>query len=183
MTASNSPAGETTSKSAARSDEPDTVEKKWASARRQHDLSCHAISSHLVGQAVCDRIDSATRRSCPRISGATVIPKACASAPPPNRRHRQARAGNSSTPARNTAARKDSAAVVNGFTGSSIWHALYAFPPTNQAYLEEGLRRLCGDAACPSSMPSKRRMWISPSKCIPPKSPSILRPPARPRRR
>ena len=29
-------------------------------------------------------------------------------------------------------------AVVNGFTGSSIWHALYAFPPTDQAYLQKG---------------------------------------------
>src|SRR6202023_1010481 len=28
--------------------------------------------------------------------------------------------------------------VVNGFTGSSIWHALYAFPPTPQAYLDKG---------------------------------------------
>jgi len=28
--------------------------------------------------------------------------------------------------------------VVNGFTGSSIWHALYAFPPTNQAFLQKG---------------------------------------------
>ena len=32
----------------------------------------------------------------------------------------------------------DFPAVVNGFTGSSIWHALYAFPPTDQAYLEKG---------------------------------------------
>jgi sugar phosphate isomerase/epimerase len=32
----------------------------------------------------------------------------------------------------------NSPAVVNGFTGSSIWHALYAFPPTDQAFLEKG---------------------------------------------
>src|ERR1019366_7687286 len=31
-----------------------------------------------------------------------------------------------------------SPAVVNGFTGSSIWHALYAFPPTNQDFLNKG---------------------------------------------
>jgi len=31
-----------------------------------------------------------------------------------------------------------SAAVVNGFTGSSIWHALYAFPPTSQDFLNKG---------------------------------------------
>jgi sugar phosphate isomerase/epimerase len=29
-------------------------------------------------------------------------------------------------------------AVVNGFTGSSVWHALYAFPPTSQEYLQKG---------------------------------------------
>jgi sugar phosphate isomerase/epimerase len=29
-------------------------------------------------------------------------------------------------------------AVVNGFTGSSIWHSLYAFPPTFQAYWDQG---------------------------------------------
>ena len=29
-------------------------------------------------------------------------------------------------------------AVVNGFSGSSIWHACYAFPPTSQAFLRKG---------------------------------------------
>jgi hypothetical protein len=29
-------------------------------------------------------------------------------------------------------------AVVNGFTGSSIWHSIYAFPPTDQAYWQKG---------------------------------------------
>ncbi len=28
--------------------------------------------------------------------------------------------------------------MVNGFSGSSIWHACYAFPPTSQAYLQQG---------------------------------------------
>ena len=31
-------------------------------------------------------------------------------------------------------------AVVNGFTGSSIWHSLYAFPPTSQEYYEKGFK-------------------------------------------
>jgi sugar phosphate isomerase/epimerase len=30
------------------------------------------------------------------------------------------------------------AAVVNGFTGSSIWHSIYAFPPTGQKYWQKG---------------------------------------------
>ena len=29
-------------------------------------------------------------------------------------------------------------AVVNGFTGSSIWHWIYAFPPTDQKYWQKG---------------------------------------------
>ena len=29
-------------------------------------------------------------------------------------------------------------AVVNGFTGSSVWHSIYAFPPTDQAYWQKG---------------------------------------------
>ena len=28
--------------------------------------------------------------------------------------------------------------TVTGFTGSSVWHSLYAFPPTSQAYWEAG---------------------------------------------
>ena len=45
-------------------------------------LQCHAISAHLVGQAVCDNIDAATPRSCPSTFMATAILKVCASAPP-----------------------------------------------------------------------------------------------------
>ena len=30
--------------------------------------------------------------------------------------------------------------VVNGFTGSSIWHSIYAFPPTGQDYWDAGFR-------------------------------------------
>jgi sugar phosphate isomerase/epimerase len=29
-------------------------------------------------------------------------------------------------------------AVVNGFTGSSVWHSIYAFPPTDQKYWQKG---------------------------------------------
>ena len=50
-------------------------------------------------------------------------------------RHRQGRAGSSSTPRRR---RSSFPAVVNGFTGSSIWHSIYAFPPTDQKYWQKG---------------------------------------------
>src|SRR4030095_6988778 len=32
----------------------------------------------------------------------------------------------------------DFPAVVNGFTGSSIWHSIYAFPPTSQEFWNAG---------------------------------------------
>ena len=34
--------------------------------------------------------------------------------------------------------KKGAPVVVNGFTGSSIWHSIYAFPPTSQAYWDKG---------------------------------------------
>ena len=49
-----------------------------------------------------------------------------------------ARAARAFFDARPGASRGDFPAVVNGFTGSSIWHALYAFPPTSQDYLQRG---------------------------------------------
>ena len=33
---------------------------------------------------------------------------------------------------------------MNGFTGSSIWHSIYAFPPTDQQYWQRGF----DDFAC-----------------------------------
>jgi sugar phosphate isomerase/epimerase len=36
------------------------------------------------------------------------------------------------------AAAKFGVKTVTGFTGSSIWHAIYAFPPTTQAYWDKG---------------------------------------------
>ena len=71
---------------------------------------------------------SATRASCPRTCGATAIPRGCAGAPP-----RKCR-----TPPR--AAARMGARVVTGFTGSSVWHSMYAFPPTSQEYWERGFK-------------------------------------------
>jgi sugar phosphate isomerase/epimerase len=38
------------------------------------------------------------------------------------------------------AAAKFGVKVVNGFTGSSIWHSIYAFPPTSQDYWDAGFK-------------------------------------------
>ena len=88
--------------------ERDYCQKKWALLAK-HGLKCFAISSHLVGQAVCDLIDERHQAILPADVWGDSKPEGV----------RQV-------------------AVVNGFTGSSIWHALYAFPPTSQDFLNKG---------------------------------------------
>ncbi|EDY80980.1 AP endonuclease, family 2 [Verrucomicrobiia bacterium DG1235] len=112
---------------------------KWA-LLEENGLTCFAISNHLVGQAICDNIDDRHK--------AILSPEIWGDGKPEGVRKRAAK--NMITAAK--AARKffdckpgrnpkdKSPAVVNGFTGSSIWHALYAFPPTDQAYLEKGFQ-------------------------------------------
>ncbi len=101
-------------------------------------LTCFSISNHLVGQAVCDPIDERHQAILP--------PYVWGDGDPEGVRQRAAEEmANSARACRKffnampTGHRDDHfAAVVNGFTGSSIWHALYAFPPTDQAFLDRG---------------------------------------------
>lgn len=116
------------------------VEGRWE-LLKQNDLSCFAISAHLVGQAICDHIDE---------RHAAILPAHIyGDGDPEGVRQRAAQelidtgkacrkfidAGKEYMSAREQVG---IGAVVNGFTGSSIWHALYAFPPTDQAYLQKG---------------------------------------------
>jgi sugar phosphate isomerase/epimerase len=110
------------------------VKQRWE-ALQEYGLTCYAISNHLVGQAICDRIDERHKSIVPasvwgdgdpegvrqRAAKQTInAAKAC-------RKFMDARPG------------KDKVqAVVNGFTGSSIWHSIYAFPPTSQEYWQAG---------------------------------------------
>jgi sugar phosphate isomerase/epimerase len=94
----------------------------------KHGLTVHAISNHLVGQAVCDRIDERHRSILPeRIWG---------DGDPEGVRQRAAEE------MRNTAraAARLGVKVVPGFTGSSIWHLLYSFPPVPEEWIETGYR-------------------------------------------
>jgi sugar phosphate isomerase/epimerase len=93
---------------------------------QQHGLHCHAISAHLVGQAVCDRIDERHKAILPVHVWGDGDPEGV----------RQRAAQELMDTARAAAA--FGVGVVNGFTGSSIWHSIYAFPPTSQAYWEAG---------------------------------------------
>jgi sugar phosphate isomerase/epimerase len=115
--------------------EPDYIKKKWALLAK-HGLTCHAISTHLVGQAVCDLIDERHKAILPTDVWGDGKPegvrqraaeKVKATARAARKFFNARRGGDTSSPA-----------VVNGFTGSSIWHALYAFPPTSQEFLNQG---------------------------------------------
>ncbi|MGC9943913.1 MAG: sugar phosphate isomerase/epimerase [Verrucomicrobiota bacterium] len=116
--------------------EPDYAKKKWALLTR-HGLSCHAISNHLVGQAVCDLIDERHQAILPADVWGDGKPEGVRqrAAEKMKATGRAARKFFDARPGKKNVA---SAAIVNGFTGSSIWHALYAFPPTSQEFLERG---------------------------------------------
>ena len=93
-------------------------------------LQVFAISAHLVGQAVLDRIDERHREILPdHVWGdgdsAGVNQRAAEEL-------------------KNTAraAQKLGVKVVNGFTGSSIWHLIYEFPPTPPEMIDEGFNLL-----------------------------------------
>jgi sugar phosphate isomerase/epimerase len=114
------------------------VREKWE-LLRANGLSCHAVSSHLVGQAVCDLIDERHQ--------AIVPPDDWGDGKPEGVRRRAAKkmiatakAARKFFDARPGSGSADFPAVVNGFTGSSIWHSIYAFPPTSQDHWERGFQ-------------------------------------------
>ena len=93
-----------------------------------HGLGVWAISNHLVGQAVCDRIDDRHRAILPaRIWG---------DGDPDGVRRRAAREMEDTA----RAAARLEVGVVNGFTGSPVWHLLYSFPPVPPEWIDDGFR-------------------------------------------
>ena len=92
----------------------------------KHGLEVFAISNHLVGQAVCDRIDERHKSILP--------PRLWGDGKPDGVQERAAE--ELANTAR--AAARLGVTVVPGFTGSSIWHLLYSFPPVSPAMLDAG---------------------------------------------
>ena len=113
------------------------VQEKWA-LLADHGLSCFAVSNHLVGQAICDRIDERHKSILPADVWGNGDPEGVRkrAAKKMALTAKAARAFFDAQPGRETGDK--SPAVVNGFTGSSIWHSLYAFPPTSQAFWDAG---------------------------------------------
>ncbi len=96
----------------------------------RHGLDCWAIGAHLVGQAVCDPIDSRHQGVLPDDVWGDGDPEGV----------RQRAAEKMKDTAR--AAAKLGVPVVTGFTGSSIWHMLYSFPPNDWDEVAARLRGL-----------------------------------------
>ncbi len=90
----------------------------------KYGLKCWSISHHLAGQLVLDNIDEhhyafapASVKDNPEAARQWAVEcmKNCA-----------------------RAAKNMDIEVVNGFTGSSIWHLLYSFPPVSEEQIQAG---------------------------------------------
>ena len=92
----------------------------------RHGLKVWAVSNHLVGQAVCDRIDERHQ--------AILSPSIWGEGDPEGVRQRAAEEMKDTA----RAAARLGVSVVNGFTGSSIWHLLYSFPPNTPEMIDAG---------------------------------------------
>src|SRR6266849_8943308 len=109
-------------------------DKKYCDDRHailaKHGLKTWAISNHLVGQAVCDNIDERHKSIIP--------PHVWGNGKPADVRKRAAEEMMRSA----QAAKNLGVKIVNGFTGSSIWHLLYSFPPVVPGQIEKGFELL-----------------------------------------
>jgi len=107
-------------------------DKNYCAKKREllekNDMQVFAISSHLVGQAVLDNIDIRHKAILPDYVWGDGNPAGV-----------NARAAEE---LKNTAraAQKLDVEVVNGFTGSSIWHLIYSFPPVPPQMIDDGFK-------------------------------------------
>ena len=94
----------------------------------KYGLKCWAISNHLTGQLVLDILDERTDDWVPAdVRGHSEKKREWAIAEMKDTARAAAKLG---------------VKVVNGFTGSSIWHLLYSFPPVSDKMLADGFKLL-----------------------------------------
>ncbi len=95
---------------------------------KKNKLELFAISNHLAGQLVCDPNDDA---------------RSDAFAPAKHHGDPEGKRAWAIETMKTTAkaARNLGVQVVNGFTGSPIWHLLYSFPPVSPEMIEDGYQR------------------------------------------
>lgn len=92
----------------------------------KYGLQTWAISNHLAGQAVCDKIDARHKSILP--------PHVWGDGKPEDVQKRAA----DEMIKTGIAAKNLGVSVVNGFTGSSIWPYLYSFPPVPPDWIDKG---------------------------------------------
>jgi len=92
----------------------------------QYNLKLFTISSHLVGQAVCDRIDERHQNILPDYIWGDGEPEGV---------HQRAAEELIRTA---QAAKMLGVDTVAGFTGSPVWHLLYSFPPVTDSMIDRG---------------------------------------------
>lgn len=122
--------------------EDDYCKKQWDLLQSQG-LGCYAISTHLVGQAVCDRIDERHQSILPEHVWGDGDPEGVRKRAAKEMKDtaRAARRFFDCAPADVKKRLKETGrTVVNGFTGSSIWHLLYSFPPVSPQTIEAGFQ-------------------------------------------
>ena len=113
-----------------------TGENSAAYCKSRHDvlakngLKTWAVSNHLAGQAVLDIIDERHKQ--------ILAPHIWGDGDPAGVNHR----ASEELKATARAAKNLGVGVVNGFTGSSIWHLLYSFPPVLPNQIEKGYELL-----------------------------------------
>ena len=94
---------------------------------KENNLDVYAISNHLAGQLVCD-LNNDERSDA-------FAPGDCAGDAEKKRAWAVETMKQTAIAAKNMGLK-----VVNGFTGSSIWHLIYSFPPVSEAQIEEGFQ-------------------------------------------
>ena len=99
--------------------------KKQLGILEKNGLNCWSISNHLAGQLVCDLNNDA------RSDG--FAPEKLAGDAEGKRKWAIEQMKLTAQTARNMGIE-----VVNGFTGSSIWHLFYSFPPVTPDMVEAG---------------------------------------------
>lgn len=92
-----------------------------------NNLDVYAISHHLAGQLVCD-LNNDERSDA-------FAPSDCAGDAEKKRAWAVETMKQTAIAAKNMGLK-----VVNGFTGSSIWHLIYSFPPVSEAQIEKGFK-------------------------------------------
>jgi sugar phosphate isomerase/epimerase len=106
--------------------QPGYCQSRW-DILNKYKLKCFAISAHLVGQAVCDLNIDARHKG--------ILPPEIWGDGNPEGVHQRAAQRMMDTA---RAAAQLGVKVVNGFTGSKIWHALAMFPPLPPEFLDDG---------------------------------------------